>query len=155
MIKKLITSSVLVSALAVHSMAYDTTKAEEYNKFFSNFSQKACADSKLFIESEEVMKMLRDNASFTLLDIRTKGETGIVSVSSENGVYIPLKNLFEKANLDRLPKDKPIIVVCHSGTRATMAAIGLTQLGFKQVHVLEGGLVALADANTPKNAPMK
>ena len=153
--KKIISSTVLVAALAVNSMAYDSAKAEGFNKFFSNFTQKACADSKLFIESEEVMKMLRDNAKFTLLDIRTIGEAGIVAVTAENGVHIPLKNLFEKASLDKVPTDMPVVVVCHSGTRATIAAIGLKQLGFKQVHVLKGGLVALADADTPKNAPMQ
>ncbi len=31
------------------------------------------------------------------------GEAGVVAVSAENGVYIPLKNLFEKASLDKLP----------------------------------------------------
>ena len=151
---KIISSTLLLAALAVNSMAYDTTKAEKFDKFFSNFTQKACADSKLFIENEEVMKMLRDNADFTLLDIRTKGEAGIVALSAKNGVYIPLKNLFEKASLDKLPADKPVVVVCHSGARATMAVIGLKQVGFKKVHVLKGGLTALADANTPKNAPM-
>ena len=153
--KKIISSTLVIAALAVNSMAYDATKAEGFNKFFSNFTQKACADSKLFIDSEDVMKMFRDNAKFTLLDIRTIGEAGIVTVSSKNGMYIPLKNLFEQENLDKIPTDKPVIVVCHSGTRATIAAIGLKQLGFKQVHVLKGGLVALADANTPKNAPIK
>ena len=152
--KKILSSTLVIAALAVNSVAYDTTKAEGFNKFFSNFTQKACADSKLFIKSKDVMKMFRDNSKFTLLDIRTKGEAGIVTVSSKNGIYIPLKNLFEKENLDTIPTDKPVIVVCHSGTRATIAAIGLKQLGFKQVHVLKGGLVALADANTPKNAPM-
>ena len=153
--KKIISSTILVATLAISSMAYDSVKAEGFNKFFSNFTQKACADSKLFIESEEVMKMLRDNAKFTLLDIRTIGEAGIIAVSAENGVHIPLKNLFEKASLDKLPTDKTVVVVCHSGTRATIAAIGLKQLGFKQVQVLKGGLVALADADTPKNAPMQ
>lgn len=153
--KKIISSSIFVAALTVNAMAYDTTKAEGLHKFFSNFTQKACADSKLFIKSEDVMKMLREKKAFTLLDIRTKGEASIVAVSSKNGVHIPLQNLFEKANLDTLPTDKPIVVVCHSGTRATIAAIGLKQLGFKQVHVLKGGFVALADATTPKNAPLQ
>ena len=152
---KIISSTILVAALAVNSMAYDTIKGEKTDKFFSNFTQKACADSKLFIKSEEVMKMLRDNADFILLDIRTTGEAGIVAVSAKNGVYIPLKNLFEKASLDKLPVDKQIVVVCHSGARATMAVIGLKQIGFKKVHVLKGGIAALADANTPKNAPMQ
>ena len=152
---KIISSTLLVAALAVNSVAYDTAKAENFNKFFGNFTQKACADSKLFVKGEEVMKMLRENKKFTMLDIRTKGEASIVAVSSENGIYIPLKKLFDKKNLDTLPTDNPIVVVCHSGTRATIAAIGLKQLGFKKVHVLKGGLVALSDAATPKNAPMK
>ena len=152
---KIISSTVLVAALAVNSMAYDAAKAEQFNTFYSHMTQKACADSKLFIKSEDVMKMLREKKEFTLLDVRSKGEASIVAVSSKNGVHIPMKNLFEKANLDTLPTDKPIVVVCHSGTRATLAAIGLKQLGFKKVHVLKGGLVALADADTPKNAPMQ
>ena len=153
--KKIISSTVLVAALAVNSMAYDAAKAEQFNTFYSHMTQKACADSKLFIKGEDVMKMLREKKEFTLLDVRSKGEASIVAVSSKNGVHIPIKNLFEKANLDTLPTDKPIVVVCHSGTRATLAAIGLKQLGFKKVHVLKGGLVALADADTPKNAPMQ
>jgi rhodanese-related sulfurtransferase len=47
------------------------------------------------------------------------------------------------------------MIVCHSGTRATLAAIGLKQLGFKKAHVVKGGLIALAAANNPKNAPLK
>ena len=153
--KKIISSTIFVAALAVNSMAYDSAKAEGFDKFFSNFTQKACADSKLFIESEEVMRMLRDKAKFTLLDIRTIGEAGIVAVTAENGIHIPLKNLFEKENLDKLAVDTPLVVVCHSDTRATIAVVGLKQLGFKKVQVLKGGIVALADADTPKNAPMQ
>ena len=66
---------------------------------------------------------------------------------------IPIKDLFKKVNLDKLPTAKPIVVVCHSGSRATLAAVGLIRIGFKNIHVLKGGLVALAIDNTPKNAP--
>ncbi|HHB93963.1 MAG TPA: rhodanese-like domain-containing protein, partial [Campylobacterales bacterium] len=64
------------------------------------------------------------------------------------------EKLFQKENLDKLSTDKPIVVVCHSGTRATLAGIGLKRVGFKQVHILKGGLIALAKANNPKNAPI-
>lgn len=153
--KKIISSTILVAALAVNSMAYDASKAEQYNAFYSNMTQKACADSKFFIKSDDVMKMLREKKEFTLLDVRTVGEAAIVSVSSSNAIHIPIKNLFEKENLDKIASDKPVVIVCHSGTRAAFAAIGLKQLGFKKVRVLKGGVVALADANNPKNAPMK
>ncbi|UFH58663.1 rhodanese-like domain-containing protein [Sulfurovum mangrovi] len=155
MIKKYLFSSLATAVLAVSASAYDTAKAENMNHFYSHLTQQACADSKLFTTGEDVMKMFRDKAKFTLLDVRTTGENAIVSLSSENAMHIPVKNLFEKANLDKLPTDQPIIVVCHSGTRAVMVTMGLKQIGFKQVHVLKGGLVALAEANNPKNAPLK
>ena len=155
MIKKYLFSSLATAVFAVSASAYDTAKAENLNNFYSHLTQQACADSKLFTTGEDVMKMFRDKAKFTLLDVRTAGENAVVSLSSENAMHIPVKNLFEKANLEKLPTDQPIIIVCHSGTRAVMVAMGLKQIGFAQVHVLKGGLVALADANNPKNAPIK
>ncbi|MGC9350842.1 MAG: rhodanese-like domain-containing protein [Sulfurovum sp.] len=155
MIKKYLFSSLATAVFAMSASAYDKAKAENLNAFYTHMTQKACADSKLFTTGEDVMKLFREKAKFTLLDVRTAGENAIVSISSENALHIPVEKLFEKANLDRLPTDQPIIVVCHSGTRATIVAMGLKQIGFKQVHVLKGGLVALADANNPKNAPLK
>ncbi|HHC11000.1 MAG TPA: rhodanese-like domain-containing protein, partial [Campylobacterales bacterium] len=78
----------------------------------------------------------------------------VIALSGKNSIHIPIEKLFQKENLDKLSTDKPIVVVCHSGTRATLAGIGLKRVGFKQVHILKGGLIALAKANNPKNAPI-
>jgi rhodanese-related sulfurtransferase len=153
--KKIIYSSLVVSLLSINLMAYDANKAEELNKFYSHMTQKACADSKLFIKADDVMKMLREKKEFFLLDVRTDGENDVLSLSGKNSLHVPINVLFKKENLDKLSTDKPIVVVCHSGTRATLAGIGLKRLGFKKVHVLKGGMVALAQANNPKNAPLK
>lgn len=154
MTKKLLAFLFMIS-LSISASAYDKTKAESFNKFYSNFTQKACANSKLFISAEDTFKMLKENKKFTLLDIRTKGENSVVSVSLKGSIYIPLKDLFKQENLSKLPSGGTIIVVCHSGTRATLAAIGLKQIGIKNTRVLKGGIVALANANNPKNAPIK
>lgn len=152
---KTITSSLLIAVLSVSAFAYDVNKAQTLNNFYSGFTQKACANSKLFVEAEEVMKMLRDDKKVTMLDIRTKGEHAVISIGLKNSIYIPIKDLFKKENLDKLPTDQTIVIVCHSGTRATLAAVGLQQIGIKNTRVLKGGLVALADANNPKNAPLR
>ncbi|MEA1918459.1 MAG: rhodanese-like domain-containing protein [Campylobacterota bacterium] len=152
--KKIITSSILVASLSLSALAYDTAKAQTFDAFYSNFTQEACASSKLFIEAEETMQMLRKNEKFTVLDIRTKGEHAVITIGLDNSLYIPIKDLFKKENLEKLPKEKTIVIVCHSGTRATLAAIGLKQIGIKNTRVLKGGLVALAEANNPKNAPL-
>jgi len=153
--KKILIGAVIAASLSVSAFAYDAQKAKAFDKFYSNFTQKACANSKPFIEADETMKMLRENKKVTLLDIRTKGEHAVISIGLKNSIYIPLQDLFKAKNLDKLPTDQTIILVCHSGTRATLAAIGLKQVGIKNTRVLKGGLVALADANNPKNAPIK
>ena len=153
--RKILTTSLVAMSLSLSAFAYDTNKAEEFSKFYSNFTQKACANSKLFIDADEVMKTLRDDKKVTLLDIRTRGEHAVVSIGLKNSLYIPLKDLFKKENLDKLPTDQPIIVVCHSGTRAVLAAIGLKQIGITNSRVLKGGIVALSEANNPKNAPLR
>ena len=152
--KKFIFGSLAFSLLTLNAMAYNVDKAKEFKSFYSHMTQKACADSKLFMKADELMKMLRDKKEFFMLDVRTDGENAVLSLSGKNSLHIPINVLFEKENLNKLSMDKPIVVVCHSGTRATLAAIGLKQLGFKKIHVLKGGMVALAKANNPKNAPI-
>ena len=153
--KKIFLTSLSLAVLSTYASAYDNTKAANLENFYAHMTQKACADSKLFMKAGDVMKMLRDKKTFALLDVRTDGEANIVALSGENAMHISLDKLFKKENLDKLPTDKPIVIVCHSGTRATLAAIGLKRIGFKKVHVLKGGLIALAKADNPKNAPLK
>jgi len=153
--KKILTSSLLVGVFTLSSFAYDADQAKKLESFYSGFTQKACANSKLFIKADEVMKMLRDKTKVTLLDVRTEGEHDIISIGLKNSIYIPMRELFKKENLEKLPTNEPILIVCHSGTRALLAAAGLKQIGIKNVRVVKGGLASLALANNTKNAPLK
>ena len=155
MIKKMVTGTLLLSTLALNLSAFDTKKAEDFDAFYSHMTQKACAASKLSIGSDEVMQMLREEKRFTFLDIRTKGELAVLGLKTANTIEIPLEHLFEKKNLAKLPTDELIVIVCYSGTRATMAAASLKMLGFKNTRVMKGGIVGLAQGNTPKSAPLK
>ena len=153
--KNILTASLIVASFSLSAFAYDTDKAKAFDGFYSNFTQQACANSKLFIEADEVMQTLRKDKKITLLDIRTRGEHAVLSIGLKNSIYIPIKDLFKNENLNKLPLDHTIVIVCHSGTRATLAAIGLKQIGIKNTRVLKGGLIALAEANNPKNAPLR
>ena len=148
-------AALFAAALTLSASAYDAQQAKVLDAVYSKFDQTACANSKLFISAEDTMQMLRDKKDFLLLDVRTEGEAAVIALTTDNSLHIPLQNLFKPESLEQLPTDKPIIVVCHSGVRATMAAMGLKQAGIKMTHVLKGGMVALADANNPKNAPLK
>jgi len=155
MIKRIITGTLLLSSLTVNALAYDASKAKDFDKFYSNFTQKACAKSELYIKGEEMMKLINEKKKFTFLDVRTAGERSIVGISASNRLEIPVSDLFEAENLDRLPKDELIVIVCYSGTRAVMVAASLKMLGFKNTRVMKGGIVGLAKSNSVKNAPLK
>ncbi|MBI4061348.1 MAG: rhodanese-like domain-containing protein [Elusimicrobia bacterium] len=71
-----------------------------------------------------------------LIDVREPGE--FASERLPGSLNVPLSRLDAEAS--RLPKDKPLVVVCRSGRRALDAARRLSALGFADVRILDGGL---------------
>jgi len=155
MLKTVLSTTLIISTFSLNAMAYDETKAAQLNKFYSHVTQKNAAKSTLKIEAPEVMKMLRDKVKFTFLDIRTEGEMAVIGLKTPNRLEIPLEHLFEKKNLDRLPTDEPIVLVCHSGSRAMLAVADLKMLGFRNIRVMKNGMVAIAVGANVKESPLK
>ena len=81
----------------------------------------------------DVENLPRDG-SVTLLDVRTKGETAGGMI--DGFMNIPLDSL--RDNLNRIPKDKPVYVHCHSGLRSYIACRILTGNGY-DCYNLAGG----------------
>jgi rhodanese-related sulfurtransferase len=97
--------------------------------------------------------MMAKKEPLVLLDVRTSAEQKLVAFADAAAVQAPLDRLFVKENLDTLPTDKPIVVVCHTGARAAAAAILLRSIGFENAKFLKGGMVDLVTKLTPKTAP--
>lgn len=82
-----------------------------------------------------------------IVDIRDQGEYAAGHIM--NAKSIPAKVFSDrKAELDKL-KGAPIIISCDSGQRAGPAAQKLREMGFTDVHVLQGGLNAWKEAGLP------
>ena len=152
---KFFTGVFVVAILLTNSFAYDEILAAKMDKTFSKVTQKNIIKSKSVIENKELFKMLRERKKFVFLDVRTEAEMAIVGLKTKNTLEIPLEHLFEKKNLDRLPTDELIVLICHSGSREKKAIMSLKMLGFKNIRLMKGGLVGLAQGNTAKNAPLK
>lgn len=76
-----------------------------------------------------------------LLDVRTRGE--YVQGHIDGSTLVPLDQL--GASLSQLAAAAaPIIVICHSGARASTAATALRRAGKQDVHVLGGGVSSWA-----------
>jgi rhodanese-related sulfurtransferase len=88
--------------------------------------------------------MMKKKEDFVILDVRTPAEQAIVAPTWKNTLYIPMHELFKEENLNKLPKDKKIVVVCHSGDRAAAVVAALRALGFNNAYQFKGGMVELA-----------
>jgi phage shock protein E len=70
------------------------------------------------------------SAGATLVDVRSVGE--FANANAVGTVNIPLSEL--SSRLNEIPKDKPVVVCCASGTRSGMAKLLLLKNGYRQVH---------------------
>ena len=86
----------------------------------------------------ELRSKLAGGDSHALLDVREPWEIEIASLSAS--INIPMDEIAGRA--DELPRDKPIVVVCHHGVRSYHVAQYLADLGFPVVYNLTGGIDA-------------
>ncbi len=138
------TISLLVTFFTVNGFAYDKEMAKKFDTLFSQFTPEMVAKRPCEIDSKGLFEMIKNKESFVILDIRTPQEMQMVGITYENTIRIPMNELFKEENLNKLPNDKKIVVVCHTGTRAVAATMALMASGFQNVVYLKGGIAALA-----------
>jgi len=66
-----------------------------------------------------------------------------------NSKHIPLGKLKDRIGELERYRDKPILVVCRSGQRASTGCAVLGRQGFAQVYNLAGGVTAWQKSNLP------
>jgi hydroxyacylglutathione hydrolase len=79
------------------------------------------------------------------IDVRAPGERDQKYIAGSLG--IPLNHLTE--NLEKLPKDRPLLVYCAGGYRSSIAASLLQRSGFDSVGEIAGGIVGWEAAKLP------
>lgn len=88
---------------------------------------------------DEFKKVLCDESCKKMvIDIRGASELRKMPMV-ECGVHIPLEQLPDE--IDSLPDDIPIYILCARGMRAARAAVLLSMAG-KQPVIVEGGMIA-------------
>lgn len=148
----------LVGALALSFSslsAYDTELARKLDGFYEKMTFEPLSKSNLLLKPDAFVEEVKKDPSIVVIDVRTPQEQAFVKSGYKNTLEMPLEELFEAKNLDRIPTDKRIVVMCHSGTRAIPAALNLKMLGFKNVQVLEHGIVGMAQISSPKTCILK
>ncbi len=126
------------------AFAYDTELAKRFDGMFSQMTPEVIKQRPCEIDSKKLFEMIKNKEPFVFLDIRTQEEMSITGITWKDTLRIPMHELFKEENLKKLPKDKKIIVVCHTGTRAAAAALALRAVGFMNAYIYKGGIAALA-----------
>lgn len=78
------------------------------------------------------------SAEVLLLDVRELPEIALARIDSAR--LLPMSEIV--ARLDELPRDRPIVVMCHSGGRSARVAQYLMANGFSDIYNLAGGIDA-------------
>lgn len=98
------------------------------------------SDDAPLVDVEEAARRFRSGECL-LLDVREPFELARAQV--EGALHIPMREV--PARLAELPKDRPILVMCHHGGRSQSVADWLLPRGF-QVSNVAGGINAWSDA---------
>jgi rhodanese-related sulfurtransferase len=88
------------------------------------------------ISVAELKRMHDDGEPLLLLDVREPDE--VATASLDFAKHIPMANVPER--LAELPKDRPIVVMCHSGKRSGRVTRYLRESGFPNATNLAGGI---------------
>jgi hydroxyacylglutathione hydrolase len=93
----------------------------------------------------DLARQLKDGKRPTVLDVRTEAEWNAGHI--EGAIHIHGGQLEER--FAEVPRDKPVVVVCGSGYRGSIAASFLKREGYTDVSNVIGGMTAWKAAGLP------
>jgi len=134
------------------SWSYDKEEANSYAELFSSVVGAEAGKALHLMAPDTFVEDIKDRKEFLVIDVRTPVETGIFGMALSNSLVIPVDQLFQPVNLDRLPTDKLIIIMCQSGIRSVAVGTALRHIGFDNAYILKGGFKALSAYLGPKQA---
>ena len=102
-------------------------------------------DHGLEIDVHTLASMLAENVSHTVIDVREADEIAICKIAGSHS--IPMQQVPQ--HLDTLPREQPLIILCHHGMRSAMVADFLRKNGFPNALNLAGGISAWAQQIDP------
>ncbi|GAA2179956.1 adenylyltransferase/sulfurtransferase MoeZ [Leucobacter tardus] len=99
------------------------------------------------ITSADLTRMVREDATFALLDVRNPDERARLRISGS--AFLPLPDLEADPALtierpDEFPADAPIVVYCGVQPRAMRAVTLLQERGVENLVYLQGGITEIA-----------
>lgn len=83
--------------------------------------------------------VIQNQPSVTILDVREEDEQDETLDGLNNAMSIPLSVLRER--VDEVPQDRPVVTLCRSGKRSSLAVGILKNAGYDKVANIHGGVL--------------
>ncbi len=94
------------------------------------------------IGAEELDEVLAGRPRPFLLDVREPMEWSTMNLAHLGAVLVPMREV--PGRLAEIPRDRPVVVYCHTGVRSLEVARLLAAEGYGDVRNLEGGIAGVA-----------
>ncbi len=93
------------------------------------------------VEAAALADVMAGDPTPFLLDVREPVEWMSANLADMGAAWVPAGEVDER--LDEIPRDRPVVVYCHSGVRSMKVAEALVERGYGDVRNVEGGIVAV------------
>ena len=98
------------------------------------------------IDVQTLSNARNEGVALTLLDVREDKELALCAI--DGALHIPMQEV--PPRIADLPRNQPLVVICHHGGRSDQVAQFLRGQGFSNVHNLAGGIDSWALMVDPK-----
>ena len=113
---------------------------------FKSLFQRFQSDSRFEnIDAKTLKTRIDDTEQLMIVDVRSADEYATGRIAGAR--LLPLPTIAKRHK--ELPKNTPLIITCRSGARSRAACEQLSQLGFTNLHNLQGGVMAWRRAGLP------
>jgi hydroxyacylglutathione hydrolase len=96
------------------------------------------------INSQELNRLIESNSGMVLVDARSPQEFEIRNIPG--ALNIPAPDMRKRH--PELPRNKPVVIICSTGMRSSLAAGILQRHGFKDVKNVAGGMTGYISAGS-------
>ena len=99
------------------------------------------------IKPDDLERSLESDPTIFIVDIRDDDLYETLRFSYRNTVHIPMAYLEDR--LDEIPRDRKVVVACHTGKQSVTAGPYLHSRGYDVIGCVDGGIMAWEKAGKP------
>src|SRR5689334_9876477 len=90
------------------------------------------------ISAKDLKTRLDAGENIDIIDVREDWEVQIGTLP--NAIHIPMDDIPD--SVDKISKDKPVVIMCHTGRRSEQVVMWLESEDFENLYNLVGGIAA-------------